>query len=277
MFARPPHAGSKRTRIVASLDPALAARPKDPSPPFARADRVLARACLRGVSRRQRVSRGVDHRRPRPPHRQRLHRRLGSGPAGARGPSGGGLRLGPAPPGRDRGRGPRLRELLRLALSAAAAVLCSGAGEPALSRGVGGVDGDHAARLCRSGARHHRRAHRHRAGAGLPRRAVEHIGRPERISDRRADRRHARLPRTPAARRRCPPRPPHLQAPVRRAVSARFDDRWALAGARGGERDRSGARRRLDPRLRHRELAGVLSLDAGDQRCGVRAKAAPTS
>ena len=98
--------------------------PTETAAPFARADRPSRlRSPMRCFSPASAFAGRLDHRRPRPPHRQRFHQRLGGGPAGARRPPGGGLRLGPAPRRRDRGRRPRLRELLRLALSAA--VRCS--------------------------------------------------------------------------------------------------------------------------------------------------------
>ena len=152
------------------------------------------------------------------------------------------------------------------------AVRCGAAGDAALSRGLGDVARDHPARLCGGGARHHRRAHRHRAGIGLSRRAVEHLGGPERLSHRRPDRRHVGLPGAAAALRRAVPRAAHLQAAIRPAVSTGPPGRPAVERADRGKPHRGDAGGGIDLGVRPGKLACVLRVDAGDEQRRIRGR-----
>ena len=152
--------------------------------------------------------------------------------------------------------------LFRLALSAAVPVRRHDPGVAALLRRLHWLGlGQHPALSC-GDARDRRPQLRLRARDRVSDGDEQHAGRPERLSDRGADRRHALPDADAAGAGGHLSRPAHLQAAIRAAVSTGIDRGVRMDGVLQRSRHRHSARVRVLARFRHRELAGLLPLDA---------------
>ena len=204
----------------------------------------------------------VDHRSERPRHPHRFRQRLVRRQTGARWPSGVGLGLGYPEAGSGRPARPNLCRPLRLALSAAVPVRRGFPRAVSLRGGVHRLGFGQPRALSGDDARDRRPAVRLDAGGGVSGGADQHAGRAERLSHRVAGRRHADPAADAADPGRHLPRAVELQAAIRPAVSAGADRGVAMDGVFHGGNCRGRDGRCVVARLRHRELAGVLSLAA---------------
>ncbi len=195
-------------------------------------------------------------------HPHRFRQRLGRRPACARRPSGAGLGLGRPAENRARAAASGFSRLFRLALPAAVSVRRLAAGAVSLHGGLHRLGVGEFCPLSRDDARGRRTAVRLAARDRLSDGVQQRSGRAERLSHGIANRRHALSDAGAADPRRDLPRASDLQAAIRIAVSDRADRGLAVEGVlhRRRRRGRNGVR--LVARLRHRELAGLLSLDA---------------